>query len=302
MPKCIYHWKISESKPKLFSQYGLDNLHWARSRKYCIVLSSNGQKQSILFLHQKFDCPKMVEMILIRTHLIIKTSPKLPFWFFPSRFPSEASYMCWNFSSKINDFFLAAESWLTRNVESAVSLGMSRCLNSYFFSCTCCKFYVKVSLDSFLLEADLSFLKILSFYLHIGLGFLIDKKWQLSWKCNMKDTALTSPINVWSDGAIILGVSNAEQLPVLFLFLDSSKAKCVNCSIYFFFCQLSISYFSKATGLILQILQTTSLLWTFLPKKGSFWKWFVVCSINVFCAPLREVKAVQLPLFFIFLL
>ena len=63
--------------------------------------------------------------------------------------------------------------------ESAYSLDTPRYSNVYFFNSTCFIFFHQgVSLDSYIPEADSSFLSISKFDLYIGTGILIAQKWQ----------------------------------------------------------------------------------------------------------------------------
>ena len=84
-----------------------------------------------------------------------------------------------NLIRKSLNWYPSVESWWSRGAESAFRVDATRYPNSYFFNSTYfIIFHRGVNLDSFMPEANCSFLSISKYDLYIGIWILIGQKWQ----------------------------------------------------------------------------------------------------------------------------
>ena len=191
-----------------------------------------------------------------------------------SRSQSEAFYFCWNIPLKV---VVQWNPYEPEMPENAVSLDMLKFHQLYLL-----RFSIRVSIGSFLLEVDCSFLNILKNVLDVGIGVLMERKWQKF--CSYWDLAIpTCPsrkLIIWILLSNYLMVRNCWKFRLLFVSRRSSN-----------------SYYSRVTGMNSHDKVSVE---TILSMTGCSWKWFGVCWINITCAALMENIALRLRLLFLF--
>ena len=152
----VCNWKVSTLGELLASNIINLILHWCRGIE--IARSSYNLITWTLLIFKLVFCPKIL------TWLLSLKSQSLVFYF------------CCIILIKM--FIHSVEFWGT-NIERKCCWSWQASINNLFFL----QFYLlifpfNVSSDSFLLEADCSFLKIMKFVFYIGIGVLIDQMWQ----------------------------------------------------------------------------------------------------------------------------